>query len=229
MILRIGNGTKIAAETVGTNPLRSPSGVRLDLKDCYYVSVANQNLISMSVLAQEGFEICFNKDFCSIYLRNKLITQGLLIDSLYHLHVDANVNLNEQIVSAVGQKRSKDEINQKYLWHHRLGHIGEDRINKLEKDAILGSLNPESYLACKSCLREKMAKLSFVGHGERTTELLILVHNDMYGPFDIQIKGGYTYFIIFIDDLSRYGYVYLMKHKSEASEKFKKFKHKVEK
>ena len=48
----------------------------------------------------------------------------LLIDSLYHLYVDANVNLNEQIMSAVGQKRSRDEINQKYLWHDRLGHIG---------------------------------------------------------------------------------------------------------
>ena len=35
--------------------------------------------------------------------------------------------------------------------------------------------------------------------------------------------------LIFIDNLSRYGYVYLMKHKSEAFEKFKKFRHEVEK
>ena len=51
----------------------------------------------------------------------------------------------------------------------------------------------------------------------------------MCGPFDVQARGGYTYFITFIDDLSRYGYVYLMKHKSEVFEKFKKFRHEVEK
>ena len=37
------------------------------------------------------------------------------------------------------------------------------------------------------------------------------------------------YFITFTDDLSRYGYVYLMKHKSETFEKFKEFQNEVEK
>ena len=130
---------------------------------------------------------------------------------------------------AVDQKRSRDEINQKYLWYHRLGHIGEDMINRLEKDGILGSLNPESYPTCKSCLREKIVKLSFVGHGERAIKLLALVHTNVCVPFNVQISGGYTYFIIFIDNLFRYGYVYLIKHKSKALERFKKFRHEVEK
>ena len=130
-----------------------------------------------------------------------MVAYDLLIDSLYHLHVDANMNLNEQIVSTVGQKRSRDEINQKYLWHHRLDHIGEDRINKLKKNEILGSLNPELYLACKSCLREKMTKLPFAGHGERATELLVLVHIDVCGSFNVPARGRYSYFITFIDCL----------------------------
>ena len=88
-------------------------------------------------------------------------------------------------MSAVGQKRSRDDINQKYLWHHRLDHIGEDRINKLKKDRILDSLNLESYPSCESCLQEKMIKLPFIGYEERITELLALVHTDMCGPFDV--------------------------------------------
>jgi len=36
-------------------------------------------------------------------------------------------------------------------------------------------------------------------------------------------RGGFQYFITFTGDLSRYGYVYLMKHKSETFEKFKEF------
>ena len=145
------------------------------------------------------------------------------------MHVDANVNLNQQIVSTIGQKRSEDEINQKYLWYHRLDHIKEDRINKLKKDGFFGSFDLESYQACKSCLRKKMIKLPFVGHGERATELLVLIHTDMCGPFDVQTRDGYSYFIIFADDFSRYEYVFLIKHKSEVFERFREFRHEIEK
>ena len=111
-------------------------------------------------------------------------------------------------MSAVGQKRSRDEINQNYLWHQRLSHIGEDRINRMKKDGIISSLNPKPYPTCESCLRGKMAKLPLVGYGKKAIELLALVHTDVCGSFDVQVKDGYDYFITFTDDLSRYGYVY---------------------
>ena len=40
--------------------------------------------------------------------------------------------------------------------------------------------------------------------------------------------SGYHNFLTFSDDLSRYGYVYLMKHKSETFEKFKQLLSDVE-
>ena len=39
----------------------------------------------------------------------------------------------------------------------------------------------------------------------------------------VEARGGYRYFPTFTDDLSRYGYIYLKKHKSETFEKFKEF------
>ena len=44
-----------------------------------------------------------------------------------------------------------------------------------------------------------------------------------------QARGGYSYFITFTDDFSRYGFVYLMKHKSEAFDKFLEYQSMVEK
>ena len=38
-----------------------------------------------------------------------------------------------------------------------------------------------------------------------------------------QAREGYFYFITFMEDLSRFGYVYLMKHKFEAFDKFKEY------
>ncbi|KAL4378308.1 hypothetical protein GQ457_02G024570 [Hibiscus cannabinus] len=43
-----------------------------------------------------------------------------------------------------------------------------------------------------------------------------------------QARGGFQYFITFTDDFSRYGYIYLMRHKFEALEKFKEFKNEVQ-
>ena len=51
----------------------------------------------------------------------------------------------------------------------------------------------------------------------------------MCWPFYVHARGGYEYFITFTDDYSRYGYVYLMKKKSEALDKFNEFKAKSEK
>ena len=63
---------------------------------------------------------------------------------------------------------------------------------------------------------------------ERATDLLEIIHTDVCGPMNIEARGGYHYFLTFTDDLSRYGYIYLMKHKSETFEKFKEFQSEVE-
>ena len=107
--------------------------------------------------------------------------------------------------------------------------IGEDKINKLDKDSLLGSLTFKSYPVYESCLQEKMTKLSFVGQGERAIEILALVHTNMCGPFDVQARGSYVYFITFIDDYSRYGFMYLMHRKFEAFKKFIEFRHELKK
>ena len=44
----------------------------------------------------------------------------------------------------------------------------------------------------------------------------------------VKAHGKYRCFLNFTDDLSRYGYIYLMKHKSETFEKFKEFQSEVE-
>ncbi|KAJ9557054.1 hypothetical protein OSB04_011668 [Centaurea solstitialis] len=51
---------------------------------------------------------------------------------------------------------------------------------------------------------------------------------DVCGPFSHEARGGYRYFITFTDDFSRYGYVYLMRHKSESFEKFREYQNEVQ-
>ena len=101
-------------------------------------------------------------------------------------------------------------------------------MKKLHADGILESLDYESLDACEPCLMGKMTKTPFSGTMERATDLLEIIHTDVCDPISVEARGGYRYFLTFTDDLSRYGYIYLMKHKSETFEKFKEFQSEVE-
>ena len=102
------------------------------------------------------------------------------------------------------------------MWHCRLGHIGVKNMKKLHTDGLLESLDYESFDACESCLLSKMTKTPFFGTMERATDLLEIIHTDVCDPMSVDARGKYHYFLTFIEDLSRYGYIYLMKHTSET-------------
>ena len=124
----------------------------------------------------------------------------------------------------IDTKRCKvDNDSATYLWHCRLGHIGVKRMKKLHKDGFLESLGYESFDACEPCLLGKMTKTPFSGTMERATDLLEIIHTDVCDPMSVDARGKYRYFLTFTDDLSRYGYIYLMKHKSEIVKRFKEF------
>ena len=125
-------------------------------------------------------------------------------------------------VMYIPNKRPKlDDVTDAYLWHYRLGHINKNRINRLAQEGILYINDYELLPICEFCLFGKMTKSLFTEKDERASEVLDLIYSDVCGPMNISAKRGYSYFIIFIDKLSRYGYAYLMKYKSESFEIFK--------
>src|SRR5215216_4759915 len=96
-------------------------------------------------------------------------------------------------------------------------------MKKLHADGLLESLGYESFDTCELCLMGKMTKTLLSRTMEQADELLDIIDIDVYSPMSVEACGGYHYFLTFTDDLSRYGYIYLMKHKSENFEKFKEF------
>jgi len=74
----------------------------------------------------------------------------------------------------------------------------------------------EALLLCKYLLESKMTEKTFTAKGYTAKDVLELVHFDLHGPMTIQTRSGYVYFITFIDEYSRFGYIHLIHHKSEA-------------
>ena len=90
------------------------------------------------------------------------------------------------------KKRKREDVNVTYLWHYRLDHINESKINKLYKDNIFDPYNYESYKTCESCLMRKMINTPFTGHGDLASDILDLVHIDVCGPISIQAREEYS-------------------------------------
>ncbi|GJT43913.1 retrotransposon protein, putative, ty1-copia subclass [Tanacetum coccineum] len=135
---------------------------------------------------------------------------------------------NVNSIYNVSNKRVKHNLDSTYLWHCRLAHINKKRIKQLQQDGLLKSTDDESFDKCESCLSGKMTKKPFPHSNERAKDLLGIIHTDVCGPLRHVSRQGASYFITFTDDYSRYGYVYLLKHKHEVFETFKVFKNEVE-
>ena len=221
--LRMGNGAKLAALCIGTYSISLPNGLVLDLDNCVYVPSLVKNIILISSLCKKGFSCLINCNECSIYFNEIKYGVGILSNGIYILQT------NNECSSSNIHNINSNNPNESLLWHSRLGHINETRLTKLYKDGYFKPFTYIPYGTCEPCLLGKMTKLPFKGKGQRATEILELIHSDVCGPMSVTARGGFSYFITFIDDYSRYGYVYLMQYKSEAFDKFKDFKAEVEK
>jgi hypothetical protein len=73
-----------------------------------------------------------------------------------------------------------------------------------------------------------MIKRSFNQKAERAKEILSIIHSYVCGPMITLARGGYEYFITFTNDYSHFGFVYLIRHKSNSFQKFKEYEAKME-
>ncbi|GKA24259.1 zinc finger, CCHC-type containing protein [Tanacetum coccineum] len=226
--LYVDDGHHAAVEAIGEFQLCLPSGLVLILHNCHYAPFTTRGIILVSCFYKDGFVNLFENDNSIFVSRNNLIYfNAILRDDIYEI-VLFSFNTNDSSMYAISNKRAKLNLYSALLWHYRLGHFNKKRIEKLQHDALLDSTDIKSFEKCVSCMSGKMERKTYSHQVERAKNLLGLIHADVCGPFKIMSKQGASYFITFIDDFSRYGYVYLFKHKHEVFDSFKVFQKEVE-
>ena len=84
--------------------------------------------------------------------------------------------------------------------------------------------------ACEGCAFGKMHREEFLIHTDKIKrDILELVHTYVCGPMQTRSLGGAYHFLIFIDDCTKYTWVYFLRKKSDVFEYFKEFKNMAEK
>ena len=76
-------------------------------------------------------------------------------------------------------------------------------------DEILDPLDLSGFEVCIECIKGKRTNIRKLGV-ERAKDVLELVHIDICSLFLTTSWNGQQYFITFIDDYSRYSYLYLI-------------------
>ena len=61
-----------------------------------------------------------------------------------------------------------------------------------------------------------------------STDIFDLIHSDVWGPSSVSSIGGSRYFVVFVDDYSRYSWIFNMKHRSELLQVYFNFAKMVE-
>ena len=95
------------------------------------------------------------------------------------------------------------------------------------KKSILPPLEFSDLEQCIDCIKGKYVK-KIKKDIKRSAGILEIIYTDIYGPFPMKSVDGYDLFIIFTDDYSLFGYIYIIKERSKALDKFKIFKAEVE-
>ena len=119
------------------------------------------------------------------------------------------------------------------IWHRHFGHLGMKNLQKLATDRLGNGLDydvTKGIKFCEPCVDGKHHCSSFPkSSGRRATKLLEIVCSDVCEGLEAKSLSGAEYFVTFIDDKSRYVWIYILKNKSEVFKKFLEWKSMVEK
>ena len=98
-----------------------------------------------------------------------------------------------------------------------------DRLWSVAQSGLLGKVSPSQIDECWGCKLAKMSALPFYKSTSVIVSLFSLVHTDAWGPSLVLTKGGSVYYVSFVDDCTRYTWVYLMTHKSDFYQIYRTF------
>lgn len=219
--VNLANSATSEVSAKGTVSLNTEDRL-INMHNVLYVPDLRTNLMSVAKITDKGHEVIFKRGYAVVQNeKGDVIFRAQRNGDLYYVESSSDHCYNA----------SSDEISNLILWHNRLGHLHFRGIQQLKQKGMIAGNVPASPLTsanCEVCLQGKLTALPFKSREEISDEKLKIVHTDVCGPMRVQSKGGAKYFVSFIDDCTRYGFVYFMNKKSEVLNLFKKFKSIVE-
>jgi hypothetical protein len=214
------NNSKLSIAHVGNTMVSNHySDNDVSLQKVYHVLGMKKNLLSVSQLTSSGHFVLFGPQDVRVYhsleIAEEPLMKGQRLESVYVMSAE----------TAYIDKTRKNETAD--LWHLHLSHISYSKLAVMMKKSMLKGLpqlEVRTDTVCAGCQYGKAHQLPYEESKFKAKKPLELVHSDVFGPVKQASISGMRYMVTFIDDFSRYVWVYFQKEKSETFSKFQEFK-----
>ncbi|WVZ80420.1 hypothetical protein U9M48_027893 [Paspalum notatum var. saurae] len=185
---------------------------KLSLREVAFVRNLGFNLVSVSQLLDEGFEVRFKKGVCCV-----LDAEETLVCSLLPFGQVFMVDLTS--VSGPARCLVASPSADIWKWHRRLGHLSFDLLVRLSSMGLirgLPKLRAEKDLVCHPYRHGKMVAASHIPVSQVMTSYPgEVLHMDTVGPAQVASVSGKWYMLVVVDDFSQFSWVFFMEFKDE--------------
>ncbi|WVZ66256.1 hypothetical protein U9M48_015503 [Paspalum notatum var. saurae] len=222
--VRFGDNSVTRVEGCGTVLFICKNGEHQVLSNVYHIPCLTANIVSVGQLNEAGHEILINKEGV---MKVKDPCGRLLA------HVPRKANrlfvLNITIAQPVCLSvRAEEEA---WKWHARLGHLNFQAMRTLARKEMVRGLPELTQVnqLCEGCMASKQRRPPFPAKVEHSAErALELVHGDLCVPISPPTPSGSKYFLLLVDDSSRYMWVKILCSKDQAAAAIKQFQAEAE-
>jgi hypothetical protein len=178
----------------------------------YYIPRLTANIMSVGQLDEMGYDVHIKGRVMSIHEPSgrQLAKIGHAKNRLYLLQV----NITQPVCLAV----RGEEI--AWRWHARFGHIGMAALRRMAQEELVRGLPAieEVDRLCEACFAGKQKRSLFPDQVQwRAEQPLELVHGDWCGPISPETPSGSSYFLLLVDDRSRFMWISTLVSKGQAS------------
>ncbi|VFQ70711.1 unnamed protein product [Cuscuta campestris] len=129
-VLKMGNDGRSQVVGIGVVVLETKTGMKLVLKNVRHAPDIRLNLISTSVLDNEGYMSTFGDGQCKLTKGSLIVTRGKKCSGLYW----TNASVFVDFINAVESDSCSE------LWHRSLSHISEKGLDCLAKKNVLSGV-----------------------------------------------------------------------------------------
>ncbi|KAH9651061.1 hypothetical protein KPL70_026606 [Citrus sinensis] len=216
----MGNNNVCNIVGIGSVKIKMFDGTIRSLHEVRHAPRLKRNLISLGMLDSLGYFFKSRIGGLEIRKGTEIVMKGVKENGLYVLQ-GSSVPVQEGVSAVSEEDRTK-------LWHLRLGHMSIKGLQELSKQGLLGGDRIQQLEFCENCIFGKSHRSKFNKGEHMSKQVLDYAHTDLWGPAQVPSLSGGRYFMSLIDDYSRKVWIYILKTKDQALEKFKVCKSLVE-
>jgi len=208
--VHFGDGSLVEIEGIGSVMLQTRNRGHKVLIKVYYIPKLKSNIISIGQLEEGGCKIVIEDGFCEVFDGERfLLARAPCVKNRLYL-------LTIQFVAPVCLMAKGDDV--AWVWHGRYGHLNFRALRELGKKKMVDGLPAIDKVEefCDACALGKQQRSTF--------SRVANYRADLRGQIRSITPGGKSYFLLIVDDYSRFMWVELLETKDEAFRCFKRVK-----